>query len=269
MSELNLTIKLPSDLSSFLRNPREGMMRMIYSRLFELVQGKTTEDDFEWTARNDLVSGATDLFRIGYETWSALSLIILLEPDAFYGLALDGADRFVATDIEEISFGRQFHHPAKRIPEFILHSKRMDRLIAFKMPLTREVNSYYVPVEVPTQRLLRNRNGDSSDALDRRMIFLSVVPDLEKTPVFADIHKRTVNGPDLTVECLSEQDLSSAETIGQIQNRLEIMKPRLGAAMVLTDSKPKSESLPMIQSVDIFSVGLKQSGFQLILDKLA
>ena len=74
LSELNLTIKLPSDLSSFLRNPREGMMRMIYSRLFELVQGKTTEDDFEWTARNDLVSGATDLFRIGYETWSALSL---------------------------------------------------------------------------------------------------------------------------------------------------------------------------------------------------
>jgi len=36
---LNLSIALPQDLSSFLHNPKEGMMRLIYNRLFALIQG--------------------------------------------------------------------------------------------------------------------------------------------------------------------------------------------------------------------------------------
>ena len=82
------------------------------------------------------------------------------------------------------------------------------------------------------------------------------------------MHKRTVNGPDLSIEFGMEQDLSDSKIIGQIQNRVEIMKPRLGGAMVLMDSKPKSESFKITENIDIFSVGLEQSGFQLILDQL-
>ena len=259
---------MPLDLSSFLHNPKEGMMRLIYNRLFELIQGKIPEDDFERIAEGDLTADATEMFRIGYEAWAALALIILLEPDELFGIALDGDNKPLVTEIREIAFGRQFHHPAKRIPEFILHSKKLDSYVAFKMPLAREVNSYHVPVELPTQRLLRNRNGDTSSVLDHRMIFLSVVKDLKETPVFADIHKRTVNGPDLTIEFVMEQDLSDSEIIGQIQNRVEIMKPRLGGTMVLMDSKSKSGSFKITENIDAFSVGLEQSRFQPIIDKL-
>jgi hypothetical protein len=265
---LNLNIELPLDLSSFLRTPKEGMMRLIYNRLFELVQGKIPEDDFERIAEGDLAAEATGMFRIGYETWVALALIVLMEPDELFGVALDGDNKPLVTEIGKIAFGRQFHHPAKRIPEFILHSNKMDRYIAFKMPLAREVNSYHVPVEFPTQRLLRNRNGDTSSALDHRMIFLSVVKNLKEAPVFADIHKRTINGPDLSIEFVMEQDLSDSEMIEQIQNRLEIMKPRLGGTLVLMDSKPKSESFKITSSLDAFSVGLGQSALQPNIDKL-
>jgi hypothetical protein len=266
---LNCNIQLPLDLSSFLHNPKEGMMRLIYNRLFELVQGKIPEDDFEWMVEGDLAADATAMFRIGYEAWAALALIILLEPDELLGIALDGDNRPLIAEMSEIAFGRQFHHPAKRIPEFIFHSKKLDSYVAFKMPLAREVNSYYVPIELPTQRLLRNRNGDSSSVLDHRMIFLSVVKDLEETPVFADIHKRTVNSPDLSIEFVMEQDLSDSEIIGQIQNRLGIMKPRFGGAMVLMDSKSKSESLKITENISAVSVGLEASRFQPIIEKLA
>ncbi len=265
---LNLTIELPLDLSSFLHNPIEGMMRLIYNRLFELVQGKILEDDFERIAEGELAAEATGMFRIGYETWAALALIIQLEPDKIFGIALDGEHRPLLTEMREIAFGRQFHHPAKRIPEFIFHSNKLDSYVAFKMPLAREVNSYHVPAEIPTQRLLRNRNGDTSSALDHRMIFLSIVKDLKETPVFVDIHQQTVNSPDIGIEFVMEQDLSDSEIIGQIQNRLEIMKPRFGGAMVLMDSKPKSESFRTIENLDIFSVGLKPSGFQPVINKL-
>jgi hypothetical protein len=265
---LKLSIALPQDLSSFLHNPKEGLMRLIYNRLFELIQGKIPEEDFEKIAAGELTKEATEMFRIGYETWAALALIIRLEPDKILGIALDGGNKPVAAEIGEIAFGRQFHHPAKRIPEFIFHSKKLDRYIAFKMPLAREVASYHVPAEIPTQRLLRNRNGDTSSALDHRMIFLSVIKDLKETPVFVDIHKQTVNSPDLTIEFVMEQDLSDLEIIGQIQNRVEIMKPRFGGALALMDSKPKSESFKITENIGIFSVGLEPSGFQLIIDQL-
>jgi hypothetical protein len=265
---LNHSIALPQDLSSFLHDPKVGMMRLIYNRLFELVQGKILEDDFERIVEGDLTADATEMFRIGYETWAALALIILLEPDELLGVALDGDDRPLITEMREIAFGRQFHHPAKRIPEFIFHSKKLDSYVAFKMPLAREVNSYYVPIELPTQRLLRNRNGDSSSVLDHRMIFLSVVKDLKETPVFADLHKRTVNSPDLSIEFVMEQDLSDSEIIGQIQNRVEIMKPRFGGAVVLMDSMSKSVPLKITETIDAFAVGLEQSRLQPIIDKL-
>jgi hypothetical protein len=263
----NLHIALPPDLSTFLHDPDKGMMRLIYNRLFELVQGKIPEDDFKRIAESDLNADVTEMFRIAYETWAALALIIRLEPDKIFGIALDGDDRPFITEMREIAFGRQFHHPAKRIPEFIFHSKKLDRQVAFKMPLTREVNSYYVPAEIPTQRLLRNRNGDTSSALDHRMLFLSVVPDLNEIPVFADIHERTINGPDLTVEFLMGQDLASSKIIEQIQNRVEIMKPRIGGTVVLMDSKAKTESYKIAGNIDAVSVGLEQSRLQQIIDK--
>jgi hypothetical protein len=269
LSEIsNLHIELPLDLSSFLHDPAEGMMRMIYNRLFELVQGKMPEDDFERMAEGELAVNATVMFRLGYAAWAALALILQLEPDEFFGIALDEDHEPLVSKIEEIAFGRQFHHPAKRIPEFIFHSKKLDSHIAFKMPLAREVDSYHVPVEFPTQRLLRNRNGDTSSVLDYRMMFLSVVSDLKKTPVFADLHERTINGPGLTIEFLMEQDLSDSEIIGQVQNRVELMKPRLGGNIALMDPKSKSGPLRIMENIDVFSAGLEPSGLQPIIDKL-
>jgi len=266
--KLKIRLALAMDLSSFLRTPKEGMMRLIYNRLFERIQGKISEADFEKMAERDLAAETTAMFRLGYETWAALALVVMLEPDAIAGLALDSDQKPVVTEIKEIAFGRQFHHPAKRVPEFIFHSKKLDCYIAFKMPLAREVLSYRIPDEIPTQRLLRNRNGDTSSALDHRMIFLSVVKDLKETPVFADIHERTVTSPDLTVEFLLERDLSDPEIMGQIQNRLEIMKPRFGGVLALMDSASKPEFLKIAANIDAVSVGLEPSRLRPVIDKL-
>jgi hypothetical protein len=264
----NLHIELPLDLSSFLHDPIEGMMRLIYNRLFEMVQGRIPKDDFERMVEGDLATSATEMFRLGYAAWASLTLVLELEPDEFFGVALDKDHKPLVAGIEEIALGRQFHHPAKRIPEFIFHSKKLGGYIAFKTPLTREVDSYYVPVELPTQRLLRNRNGDTSSVLDSRMMFLSIIPDLNKIPVFADLHERKINGPDLTIEYLMEQDLSDSEALGRFQNRVEIMKPRLGGNAVLMDPKSKSEPFKIGESIDAFPVGLNLSDLQQVIDTL-
>ena len=265
---LNLSIELPQDQFSFLHDPEEGMMRLIYNRLFELVQGKMSEDDFGHMAESDLVVNATEMFQLGYEAWVALTLILLLDPDEIFGVILNEKSEPRVTGIDAIAFGRQFHHPANRIPEFILHSRKLDRYVAFKMPLAREVASYVLPAELPTQRLLRNRNGDSSAAIGHRMIFLSVVPNLEKPPVFANLHQRSIHGPDVTIECADEQDLLDTVFIGQAQNRVGIMKPRMGGIMVLMNPVSKSEPFSMEGNIDAFPVGLDRSRLQPVVNKM-
>jgi hypothetical protein len=266
---VHLDIKLPLDLSSFLHNPDEGMMRLVYTRLFELVQGRITEDSFERMAESELTASATRMFRIGYEAWAALGLILLLEPDEIFRVALDDNYEPCVAEIGEIAFGRQFHHAAKRIPEFIVHSRKLDTCVAFKMPLAREVNSFNIPVEIPTRKLLRNRTGDTSSVLDDRMIFLSVVADLKRPPLFVDLHKRIINGPDLTIEVATKHDLSDNEVIRQLQTRVEIMKPRRGATVALMDPESKTGSFKINEKVEVFSVGLDQSELQPIIDKLS
>ena len=261
-------IEMPLELSSFLHDPEEGMMRLVYSRLFELIQGKISEDDFERMAAGDIVKDATRLFRLGYAAWAALAIVLRLEPDEFFGVAIDGSGAPCAAEIDEINFGRQFHHPAKRVPEFLFHSKKLGRYVAFKMPLVREVDAYNVPAELPVQRLLRNRNGDSSSTLDCRMTFLSVLRDLNEIPVFADLHQRKVAGPDLAIVYLMERDLSDGEAIEEARNRVEILKPRLGGCAVIMDPSSKSESFDIGGNICALSVGLAPSGFEPVIGKL-
>ncbi len=258
-------IELPMDLSSFLHIPKEGLVRGLFNRLFEMVQGKISVDDFERIAYSDLTAIAAELFRLGYEPWAALALIGLLEPDGAFGVELDEDYEPFVTEVKAIAFGRQFHHTTKRIPEFILHSAKLDRYIAVKMPLVREVDTYYFPYKRPSRS--KKRTGDTSHVLDSRVMFLSIVPDLKKIPVFADFHACTIESPDLTVEFLTEQDLANPDAIVQVQKRVNFMKPRLGGNIVVMDPEPESDIVKTIGNIDIFSVGLDPLKLLLVINK--
>lgn len=261
-------IDLPVDLSSFLHNPKESLTRVIFNRLFEMIQGKISADDFDQMARYDLMVSASELYRLGYESWAALSVVLLLEPVEAFSVLLDEEFEPVISEIEEIAFGRQYHHNAKRIPEFIIRSKKLDSYVAFKMPLAKEIDSYYLPYELPTKKLLRDHTGDTSSVLDYRVMFLSIFQDLNKIPVFADLFKRDISGPELMVEFLTKEDLSDKDEINQVQKRIQIMNPGIGSSIVLINPVPDSDIVESLEEIDIFPVGLDQLKLQQVIDKL-
>ncbi len=261
-------IELPVDLSSFLHNPKEGLVRWLYNRLFEMVQGRITVNDFDQIAHEDLTANAAELYRLGYEAWAAIALILLLEPDEAFGVGLGEDYEPFAGELKGIALGRQFHNPAKRLPEFILHSKKLDRYIAVKMPLAREVDTYYIPYEIP-RRMLRHHTGDTSYVLAPRVMFLSILQDLKEIPVFVDMYTREIKSPDLTVEFMMGQDIANPDAIGQVQRRLEIMNPRLGGCIVVVNPEPGSGIVKPTGNVDIFSVGLDLLKLQPVIDKFA
>jgi hypothetical protein len=260
-------IWIPADLLNFLHDPAVGLKRAVYNRLFELVQGKITPEEFEQMADADITAAIAGLFRLGYEPWAALVLIRALDPDRVFGVELNEDYEPILGEFKEMAFGRQFHHVAMRIPEFILHSRKLDRHIAVKMPLAREVETYYIPIEPPVKP--KKRTGDTSYVLDNRMMFLSFVDDFGKIPVFADIHKRTINSPDLTIEFSMKQDLDDPDTVLGFRKRVEIMKPRLGGCLVIIDSGEETDIAKPSENIDVIAAGTDPSRLESIIDKLA
>ncbi len=261
------SVDLPVDLKSFLHNPREGMVRWLYNRLFETIQKKITMEEFEKIAEIDLVSTTAAMYRLGYEAWAAFTIVMLLEPDETYSVELDDNFEPVTGHLREIAFGRQFSHSTKRIPEFIIHSKRLDSYIAVKMPLAKEIIAYYPPHEVP-QKMMRDRTGDTSYVLDNRILFLSVIKDLNSIPVYAEVHERKIKSPDVIIDFLTEQDLNDTERIKQIQYRLQIMQPRHGGNIVIMNPGTEASSFALGNGFDLFSAGFEKTKLQPLIDKL-
>ncbi len=260
-------IDIPVDLMSFLHNPEEGLARAMYNRLFEMIQKKITMEEFEKLAVNDLMSVTEFMYRLGYETWAALNIILQLEPDEAFSVELDDNFEPYAGKLTEIAFGRQFNHSTKRIPEFIIHSKKIGSYVAVKMPLAKEINGYYPLHQIP-QKMMRDRTGDTSCVLDSRIMFLSLLKTLEDIPVYAEVHERNIKSPDMIIEFLTEEDLDDPDMINEMQYRMQIMKPRHGTSIVIMNPKTKTHSLAHDIASDLYKAGFEKSKLIPVIDKL-
>jgi hypothetical protein len=260
------SISMPVDLSSFLHSPKEGMVRVLYSRLFDLLQGKTTLEVFEKSARSDFQSGAADLYRLGYEYWAALTLIKLFEPDEAFQVDLDLEYRPYLTELKSISFGRQAHHPTIRIPEFVIHSRKVNKYLAVKMALAREIPNYHAPYTLPVRP--KRPTGDTSLAMDSRAMILSVMSSPDEIPIIAETYDRKIESPDLIIEFLTSSELQNPDAIDQVRSHFEILNPKLGICLLSMDCGEKSPEL-LPEGFFAFGVGFDPSNLHPVTALLA
>jgi hypothetical protein len=259
-------IFMPLDLHSFLRNPEEGLMRVLYTRLFDVLQGKMSLDEFEKQAAGELQAGASYLFRLGYEWWTALVLIKLLDPDEAFGVDLNEDNKPVLMEMKEICFGRQAHHPTIRIPEFVIHSRKIDRYVAIKMALAREVDTFVVPFKPPVRP--RKKTGDTSFALDSRVMLLFFMQSTETVPVLADIYECTLTRPQWMVEYITGGEFTDANALEEVQRHLDALKPELGTCLVLVNAEDEAGLGDVPESIRPVAAGFDQSKLQAVVEEL-
>lgn len=260
-------ITMPTDLFSFLHAPKEGLIRMIYNRLFDLLQGKTTEALFESQSGEDLKTSSAELYRLGYEWWAGLVLIKLLEPDKAFAVELDDDYKPFLTDLKEISFGRQAHHPTIRLPEFALHSRKLGRLVAVKMTVTRELETYAERYRPPVRP--KKRTGDTSFALDSRIMMLSFMSGPEDIPIIAETYDRTLTSPDFMVECITGDEIKDPGVLEQVRMRLEFMNPKLGMSLIVVDPGAEADPRQLPENVYAVSAGLDPAKLEAVISALA
>ncbi len=260
-------IAMPIDLLNFLQSPRDGLMRAIYNSLFDLLQGKITLDAFEQQATRELQESTRDLFRLGYEFWVALVVIKLLEPDKIYRVDLDPDEKAVLSELKEISFGRQAHHATIRLPEFVIHSRGINKYLAIKMGLAREIETYVAFQYGPLRR--KRVTGDSSYALDSRVMLICSMAGSEEIPIIADLEKRSVAKPDLVIECAGQTELEDSAAFNQVKYRTDTLQPTFGTYLVSRDAIQQMTLLEPHDNIHPIAVGFDPSKLQSLVDKLA
>jgi len=260
-------IQMPVDLFSFVHNPNEGLMRILYSRTFDLLQGKMTLEAYENQAGIDLAAVAAELFRLGYEQWAALVLIKLLDPDRAFLVDLDEDYKPFLAELKTIAFGRQAHHPTMRIPEFVLYSRKLNRYVAVKMMPAREIETFVVPFK-PAVRP-RKKTGDTSFALDSRAMLLSFMSGPEDIPVIADIYELKRTSPDWMMAYISNDELDDPAAVDQIHRNMTAMNPTHGMCLVVIggDIEGRPDCIP--EGISAVSIGFDKSRLQTVVDLLA
>jgi hypothetical protein len=259
-------IGMPVDLYAFLMNPEEGLIRVLYNRLFDLLQGKIAEDEFDRMAVIDLSSAVTDLFRLGYERWASLIMIKLLEPDQAFFVDLDEDFKPYLRELTELSFGRQAHHPTMRIPEFVVHSRKFDCFIAVKMALVPEIEGYVVAFK-PAVRP-KKKTGDTSFALDSRVMLLTFMKDAKDIPIYADIYECTRTNPDFMVEFINGQDLQDANALLQVQRHYEALNPKYGASLIVVGDLNASAPDSIPKNMHTIHAGFDQTVLETMMNSI-
>jgi hypothetical protein len=258
-------ILMPVDLSSFLFTPKEGLIRAVYNRVFDLLQGKISLESFETMAGDDLKGAAANLYRLGYEHWAALALIKLLDPDEAFAVELDEDYKPCLGGLKSICFGRQAHHPTIRLPEFVLHSRRVGKYVTFKMALAREIDGYVVQIK-PRVRP-KNRTGDTSQVLDSRVMLLSFISNpKEEIPVIAEIFECTRTSPDWLIEYIGCDELDNPQSLNQVHQHMEAMNPTQGTCLILVGpgSEFGQEKIP--EPLHAVAASFDQSKLQSFID---
>ncbi|MDR1727939.1 MAG: hypothetical protein LBT74_08495 [Acidobacteriota bacterium] len=229
-------IGMPIDLDVFLHDPEAGLVRPVYTPLFDLLQGKMSEGEFALQAGANIAAAAQELFRLGYERWAGLELVKALEPEESFFVDLDEDFKPYLRELETVSFGKQSHHPTMRIPEFVVRSRRFQKLVAVKMALAVEIDEYYVPFKPAVKP--KKRTGDTSFALDSRAVLLSFLEDEKKIPVYADIFECTRTPPDWLVEYAVGDPEALSGALGRLSRHLEILGPKMGGRLIVLGDAP-------------------------------
>jgi hypothetical protein len=84
-------IKVSASLNWFLNDPVNGLIRLLFDPLFDLLKGKIDADTFEHVASINIENSFSKLFRSGYEKWVVLSLANLLAPDKAHAVPVKDA----------------------------------------------------------------------------------------------------------------------------------------------------------------------------------
>lgn len=240
-------IKVSASLNWFLNDPVNGLIRLLFDPLFDLIKGKIDADTFEHVASINIENSFSKLFRSGYEKWVVLSLANLLAPDKAHAVPVKDAHMDSSdTDGDVVPGLREEPVPEPKetehlslghmgeavfiVPDFIVHSAKLNRYVSIRTDIAEA--SW-------TAKLVSDkREWYHLRSLMKQYIVIAHWPDLaiyiddqpEDLALVADFGRFC--RPDMIVECMEQADWYQQGGLDRVKRNHDFLKPRLGSYVV-------------------------------------
>ncbi|MDO8716517.1 MAG: hypothetical protein Q7J73_06895 [Dehalococcoidales bacterium] len=251
------SIDMDADTRWFLLDPNDGLTRILFDPLFDVLKGKKDLTAFEQTAASTLQDGFSKYLREGYQSWTVMSLLKLLSTDKVYYVepadidadasshvetaAVEGLEESVpdATETNKISFKHSLKY-SFLVPNIIGHSASLNLFAAFVPDFD------YSESKWRARRVNADRKWYEISDIKREFGRGKLWPDLAiyigehwKDLVVAADYSRMAQ-PDIIVEFRIDKDWYEKEGLETVKRHNNILKPKLGSFVVCIE--PVSEA---------------------------
>jgi len=238
--------KIAAPLRWLVDDPLNGMMRPVFNPLFDLIKEKITPEDFEQTAKGDVEIYFNQYFNLGYERWTAFSLLKWLEPSEaltmpvhdcnLYSSSLEGDSQYERSEVppsleplREMIFDHSTH-VTFTVPEVIIYSLKLKKYVALKTGFlepnwkARIVSDEREWLDLkPITQILTARNP-----WPNIMLYTGNHPD--DLRLVAD--KYRLCRPDLILDTLASEERPGSATTDRIKSHHHLIKPVSGGGVV-------------------------------------
>lgn len=261
-------IEINASLNWFLLDPVNGLMRVLFDPLFELLKGKSDLAGFIRAGDAAIAESYKMLFREGYERWGALAMLNLLAPGRlwtgktqdFYtdptmeGDIIEGnRDDFAADVVEskKIVFDNLVR-ASFVVPGQLIYSGRTKAFVSLRP-------RWYLP------RWKARMVSEKMDWIDLKQTYKdfgtgNLWPDMmvhvtDENPddlkMIADFYR--LARPDLIIEFMEEDDWYDAKRVEDMIRHNMVINPRLGSYVISRMEVPPEafkpmEAMPMVSS---------------------
>lgn len=249
-------IELNPRLKWLMDDPLNGLMRLIYSPLFDLLKGKLDEEEFVQTCHVEFGSVFDDLYRKGFNLWVILALLELFEPselmwvpqkepnaiNSLKELYKQGARVEPIPDITHTSL--LSFEPGTWdtfiVPDIVFYSAKLNKYVAMRRSLPVNTNEPYLVAKQRTSE----REWLSFRQLSRIFNLANHWPDIL---IYCAEKPQTLNliadfdyllRPDMAIDTFNQYSSFNAGEAGRIRSHQQHLKPFKGTTVLYQNNIP-------------------------------
>ncbi len=256
------SIVIADELKWFLKDPCDGLSRLLFNPLFDLLAGRIELLLFEENASRQLLQDFFRLHQTGYQRWLALAIIHRLSVDQSYRVpAMDNIENVILGEgherpgqhVDDVPVVQEFNSLSFEqnpvisfiVPRLLVHSAKLDTCIAMHFDF-REA-------EWTARKTSNNVEWLDIAGLKSKYELVNLRPDLfkkhwfEMDPVLPDLalyrsaelddlvlvaDYNYMMRPEINLEIMVEKDWLASGRLADIMRHHEAMNPRKGTFIV-------------------------------------
>lgn len=257
MDSLKLeSIDMEAGTRWFLLDPSDGLMRILFDPLFDLLRDKKDLAAFEQTAARAVEEGFNKYSHEGYQCWATMALLKLLSTDKVYHVPPADVDKDPSShmdamgdvyeesvpDAEEaskISFTHSLMY-SFLVPNIIGHSTRLKLFAAFISDFDYNESRWRARNRTPERQWYEMSDITGEFGRGKLWPNLAVYTSGRWKELVLVADNARMAQPDIIVEFREREGWHEKEGLEMVRRHYNVLKPKLGSFVVCLEPVPEA-----------------------------